>query len=235
MSNFAVMPISDYENTCNAIREKTGSTEPIKSGDMAAKIPEVYNKGKADENKEFWDTFQDNGARTKYAYAFYEWKGETISPIYDILCYGGANYIYRAFYNSNVKRIEKPIRISGNSAQGQPFTNASSLETITLLDLTGFNNALTDWFSNCNALKNITIEGEIPQSINFKDSQLTPESMVSVITHLKNYNGTSNAFAYEVKFTDSCWNLLNTSTDIEKPTGYSTWQEYVQDAFGWNV
>ena len=41
MADYAVMPIADYEDACDAIREKTGSTELILSGDMAHKIQEI--------------------------------------------------------------------------------------------------------------------------------------------------------------------------------------------------
>lgn len=45
MSEYAVMPVTDYINTCEKIREKTSSTAVIKSGEMADKIEKVYEKG----------------------------------------------------------------------------------------------------------------------------------------------------------------------------------------------
>ncbi len=45
MSKHAVMPLVDYVNACNAMREKTGTTDVIKSGDIPDKVAEVYNKG----------------------------------------------------------------------------------------------------------------------------------------------------------------------------------------------
>lgn len=38
MADYAVMPKADYLDACNAIREKTGGTNVIKSGEMGAKI-----------------------------------------------------------------------------------------------------------------------------------------------------------------------------------------------------
>lgn len=38
MADYAVMPKANYLDACNAIREKTGSTDVIKSGEMGAKI-----------------------------------------------------------------------------------------------------------------------------------------------------------------------------------------------------
>lgn len=36
--NYAIMPLQDYEAACDAIRGKTGGTDPIRSEDMAAQI-----------------------------------------------------------------------------------------------------------------------------------------------------------------------------------------------------
>lgn len=38
LKNYAVMPYSDYVGACNAIREKDGSSAPIKSGELRLKI-----------------------------------------------------------------------------------------------------------------------------------------------------------------------------------------------------
>ena len=38
MSDYAIMPYQDYKDSCDAIREKTGSTALIKSGEMAELI-----------------------------------------------------------------------------------------------------------------------------------------------------------------------------------------------------
>lgn len=45
MSEYAVMPKSDYVSACDTIREKTGSTEPIKSNELVEKTETVYQKG----------------------------------------------------------------------------------------------------------------------------------------------------------------------------------------------
>ena len=42
----AVMPLSDYVGACDAIREKTGGTEPIKSGELVEQIGAVHTAGK---------------------------------------------------------------------------------------------------------------------------------------------------------------------------------------------
>lgn len=46
MSKHAVMPLTDYVNVCDALREKTGTTDVIKSGDIPKKVNDVYDMGK---------------------------------------------------------------------------------------------------------------------------------------------------------------------------------------------
>ena len=45
MADYAVMPYADYEDACNAVREKTGGTEAIKSGDLRAQIRAIASGG----------------------------------------------------------------------------------------------------------------------------------------------------------------------------------------------
>ena len=48
MSTHAVMPLNDYKNICDAVREKTSTTGVIKSGELPDKITDVYEKGASD-------------------------------------------------------------------------------------------------------------------------------------------------------------------------------------------
>ena len=43
--SYAVMPMADYKAVCDKVREKTNTTEVIKSGEMAEKVEEVYKAG----------------------------------------------------------------------------------------------------------------------------------------------------------------------------------------------
>ena len=43
--SWAVMPMADYKAACDKVREKTNTTEIIKSGEMAEKVDEVYKAG----------------------------------------------------------------------------------------------------------------------------------------------------------------------------------------------
>ena len=45
MADYVVMPKADYLDACDAIREKTGGTDVIKSGDMGAQIRAIETGG----------------------------------------------------------------------------------------------------------------------------------------------------------------------------------------------
>jgi hypothetical protein len=41
MAEYAVMPVADYKDACDAVREKTGGTEDVKSGELGAQIRSI--------------------------------------------------------------------------------------------------------------------------------------------------------------------------------------------------
>jgi hypothetical protein len=45
MAEYAVMPAADYKDACDAVREKTGGTEKIKSGELGNKIRSISGGG----------------------------------------------------------------------------------------------------------------------------------------------------------------------------------------------
>ena len=59
-----------FKEIADAIREKTGETEPIKPSEFAEKIPEVYEAGMAEVLKDF----NHGGSRTSYNYGLYSWR-----------------------------------------------------------------------------------------------------------------------------------------------------------------
>lgn len=100
--------------TADAIRAKTGSTDPIpwdKETGMADSVPAVYEAGEAAgveagrkaEYDAFWDVFQQEGKRTSYESAFANgWNDETFRPKYDLICEYGA----RMFQNSRIVELK---------------------------------------------------------------------------------------------------------------------------------
>lgn len=45
LKDFAIMPSSDYQAICDAVRSKTGSTELLKSGELASAIEGISSGG----------------------------------------------------------------------------------------------------------------------------------------------------------------------------------------------
>lgn len=48
MSDYAIMPLEDLQAACDAIRTKTGTSDLIKSGDMAGMIEGIEGSGNAE-------------------------------------------------------------------------------------------------------------------------------------------------------------------------------------------
>lgn len=80
MTDYVIMPSADYQGLCDKIREKSGKTDPIKSGDLVAEIEEVAGSGGGSEDvlSEFLnDTIADldlSNVITIPAYACYKRK-----------------------------------------------------------------------------------------------------------------------------------------------------------------
>ena len=208
MSN-AVMPLSDYKDTCDKIREKTASTDNIKSGELADKVNEVYEKGRQAEYDMFWDVAQANGTRKEYMYAFSgrAWRDSIFKPKYNL---NGSLYAYGMFYHCGVADLEECIKKSGiifdtsnftsigslfanaivkvvptititnQVSLGSLFLNCYLLETIRKLIIkTDGTNTFSDTFYKCEQLRNIEFEGVIGQNIWF--SQSTKLSKASIL------------------------------------------------------
>ena len=68
MSEFAYMPLSDYEDACDAIRAKTGESGLIKSGDMADAIAAIPSSGGSQITKDTWTLTSDISTSTQGFY-----------------------------------------------------------------------------------------------------------------------------------------------------------------------
>ena len=201
----ATMPLTDYQNACDAIREKTGTTDLIKSGEMAEKImgisggsedgsyDEGFKDGKKAEYDAFWDAYQDNGNRRSYIDAFVRqgWDENTYNPKYDII--GETNGIQSLFSNSRIvdTKVNLIVRSGGIRAA---FNFCIRLKKIPSLI---FEIPITDTvnaFNQCTNLEEINIscvgDGCIAASFDIHwSTKLTHDSLMSIINALKD-NGT---------------------------------------------
>ena len=87
-------------------------------------------------------------------------------------------------------------------------------------------------YQQCTALTDIEIAGVIAGNMNLQWSPLSPASMKSIITHLKNLTGTGKENTLTLTFSEDCWTALE--ADSTAP-GDITWKDYVKLVLGWNV
>lgn len=112
------------------------------------------------------------------------------------------------------------------------FTGCVSLHTIDVLRAAE-NTQFSEAFGNCLKLENIIIEGEIGRDINFRNSPLSITSLISVITHLKNYAGSENAGKYTITFKDECKTAMAQQGQLTE-FGNKTYDAYIAD-IGWEL
>ena len=145
------------------------------------------NAGAQDAYNEFWDTFQQNGNKTNYSYAFYQWSADLFNPKYDIDMSRGAYY---TIYNTNIGEVQKTITAKGCVMYGT-FASNSALRTIAKVivsESTSYNNT----FGSLPSLENITFDGVIGNAVSFSScSKLRNASVQSIIDHLKDLTGST--------------------------------------------
>lgn len=223
-------------------------------------VEKVFEAGKRSANQaareKFWDGFQNNGNRTDYnnscQYGYVP--KDLLPPKYDIqptsasnmfrentwggdlvellggkqLDFSKATAMYQCFSYSHFTRIGV-IDVRAYQAL-TPFTNARTLITIDKLIVD--ENTTMGSLNNCNALENIIIEGVIANSANFQWSPLSPESLKSIISCLKDFSGTGDEYTQTIKFSEKSWSDLE--SDSKAPTG-TTWAEYVDTVKCWLI
>lgn len=175
----------------------------------------AYGYGKQAEYDAFWDSYQQNGNRTDYRYAFggTGWNDETFKPKYPIAPVGDAatentfyaseitnipdglldfsqvTYCYMTFRQS--KLITAPALNLTNCTKGTNWlfgqcANLKEIKTLTVSEVVTFINIVM----GCAALEKITFAGTIGQSLSLAWSPLlTNESVQSIIDHLKDLTG----------------------------------------------
>ena len=217
--------------------------------------------GKAEQYDAFWDSFQSAATSFWAKYAGNGWTIETFRPKNDLnIVNGNASYCF-AYSICQVDLVEwceelginitiQPTVVTG-IFQSSRFTRVPVIDTsladslsnsfaycsyLTTVDKLIIKNdgsqKLTNTFYDCKVLENITIEGVIGHEIKLQWSPLlTPESMISIITHLKDYSGTDKAFTEAFYLGNDSWSKLEAHST--SPSG-GTWEDYVT-SLGWNT
>ena len=142
------------------------------------------DEGRQEQYDAFWDGFQDYGNRPQYTYAFWGWYDGAYNPKYPIVCQKNWSTVdtFRASY---ITYTLVDIELVDNNNAGVMFYDCYKLVTIKKLKLTPTAKLSTLAFQNCRNLKNITIDGEIGVTLDFRWSTLlTVESLRSILTAL---------------------------------------------------
>jgi hypothetical protein len=156
MSKNAVMPLTDYQNACDAIREKTGTTDLIKSGEMAEKIMSIsgggddgsydegFEDGKQTENQEFWTNFLSglNQEDCRYAMAGGGWNDNSFNPNVSFTAAQGSN-LGGFFYYSAIEDLAGILKRNNvvwdfsGALSVSNFAYNSDIVNFPLLDISG--------------------------------------------------------------------------------------------------
>ena len=172
---------------------------------IAENVPKVYEAGKNLEYNRFWDTFQDNGNRTNYDYAFgsRQWVNSIMNPKYPISATSATRMFLNSQYKGDLSNFAGGLDFSKSTSTESLFGYAAQLTKVGIIDISASNNisgmftncsALieieklvfkndgsqtpgTSIFQKCYALQNIVIDGVIGKSISFGDSTKLPYRM----------------------------------------------------------
>lgn len=214
-----------------------GSEESYEEGYRYG-LEEGEAAGKRAEHDAFWDAIQNFGNETQYSYKFMGagWTDEAFKPKYDITPAG----VYQTFYGCKITDLKGILDSQGvkldtskatNCTYGFsgstitriptldcrkmtsfsfPFTNCNNLTYIEKLILPdGFD--LGSSLSGLSALTSITIEGTIGANCNVMYTPLSHDSLMSIISALKDYSGTGTTRTVTLGATN-----LAKLTDAEK-------------------
>ena len=151
---------------------------------VAEKMQKVFDAGKAAEQSDFWDVFQDYGNMQNYRYAFADgrFSDKTYKPKHPIRCSSGSSPGSYMFYRAPISDTKVEIYANTNNIN-YCFAENPNIITIRLLSVhatTLFNTT----FGGCTSLVNLTMDGTIGQNIDLRYSPLSKESIESVVTHL---------------------------------------------------
>ena len=183
-----------------------GISDPIKPSEMYEEINKTmfntYNTGhdngliegeamgRQAQYDEFWDTYQKNPNQTipppktnyKYMFGGAGWNSKTFNPKYDMI---GSSF-ERTFHSSSIEEINVAVDMSGIASStgcNQTFYGATALKKISRFVPPPF--AMSNAFTNCSSLEEITIVGNITKDFNISDSsKLNSESLTSIVDHL---------------------------------------------------
>lgn len=215
-----------------------------------------YTEGEEAQEQAFWDSYQDEGARERYDYAFAGkgWNSDTFKPKYDIkptqasyAFYGNQMQVVFAdliedlgieFSTENVTYATQMFR--GSCFTELPKMDLRKLKSLNymfaeMLYLTTFDEimlsdtvatTLSNVFFNCPLLEEIRFSGKIKDSISFQMSE-----SLSAESALSIIEALDDTVSKSITFYADTWTALET----ERPrTDGMSWKQYVEVVKGWS-
>ena len=218
----------------DAIREKTGETEPLTLDDMATDIPKVFDAGKKAQLLAFWGPFQNYGEKMSYNSSFRH-NGWGNDGAYDPQYTMNADIFAGVFNSSPVIDAKVPIDVT-DGALNEAF-RYGKIQRVPKL-IVNENTTYDNPFRYASSLREMYVEGVIASDfdLSYVSNSFTADSMKSVINALKDFSGTEFDGVYTVSFKAACWTTLeNDSTPKDEGIDFDgTWQAYVQSK-GWQI
>lgn len=187
---------------------------------IAGAVENAYNEGWQAQYDAFWDTYQKNGNRSSYSYAFANdgWDNTTFKPKYDIKPTGSCACM---FQNSSIRNFDEcgvaidfskctsfnnlfyyswdlrelpTINCSNCTTLSGVFGQCGALKKIVCFKIRqDGTNIFNSCFTGAKKLEEITIDGVIGTSFNIDATPvLTSASVQSIINALKNLTGSTS-------------------------------------------
>lgn len=193
-------------DTADAIRTKTGTTEPINAQDFSTKILQIPSGGE--------NTLKNLLDATKTAdYLFYEYQGTSVDGLIQYSDTENVESISHTFYSSKVVKVPEL-----NTSKVKDFSYALTYSSINEFPNWNFSNAanISHLLDNCNSLKtDIVINNLSKLTDDYCLNGVCQQSAVTSVT----LNGLNPNIAYSLDqaFFDCGWLMsisLNTTTGV---------------------
>ena len=127
---------------------------------IAANEPRVYEAGQQAAHDRFWDAYQQNGKRRRYARAFAGegWTNVAFMPKYDIVCGTDCRDMFReTALTGDLTQLLQAAGVTLNTRLAGEmqdcFNNASKLTKIGTIDLESCKSNVISLFKGCTALQ----------------------------------------------------------------------------------
>ena len=217
---------TDIQAIADTIREKTGTEQTYMVSDMASGVNEVYDAGKKERDKEWWDAYfapMREGKPTPYMFAGGCWNGTTFYPTQDIKPSENAMGLFNRFSWNVAPRIDLAQRLEDcgviiDLSQCSTVANAFTYCYVTRLPRLNVNSTkysgLTELFNNAKLL--VTID----EVVICNDGTNTFSSTFTGCSALKNVKFTG-VIGRSISFSDCPLSLASMKSIISCLKDYS--------------